>query len=195
MISTLPGPPGYPETDEDDDEEEECDTGNCSVGISSGIYTLITTQTWIALHLIQQRTVYKYIPVRIKVKPRTSKVCIFLLYVIWHRRWDISRLRCRCRAEIQCSNGEIGRSLTTGVYYPNISVLHKFNGVFTQPTLWRACLSPTNVSCQTSSLGIKDRKGLLYKQHRQSFGAGWMLSGYERLHINPDGNILLTDGM
>ncbi len=221
MASTLPGPPDNPPgVDGGGCQGCKCGGvgGSCTVLAESGdllidhflpSYKLLGQEEGLTL-LYDSSTVYQYVPIRVKAKPRPSsaKPDLFKLNAsigggggsggavlsLDFLGADVEQDFRSLMMEMIASRP----SMTTGVYYPNIVASQKFGStVFYRTDIFggRATV-PTNVtnpkpvvSSTKTSYGIP-----INNQIDSPFGAGWNISGYERLHINPDGNILLTDG-
>jgi RHS repeat-associated protein len=219
MASTLPGPPDNPPgVDGGGCQGCKCGGvgGSCTVLAESGDllidhflppYKLLGQEEGLTL-LYDSNTVYQYVPIRVKAKPRpnSARPDLFKLNASFGGGGggggisvdflgvDVEQdFRLLMMQEISSRP-----SMTTGVYYPNIVASQKFGStVFYRTDIFggRATV-PTNVtnpkpvvSSTKTSYGIP-----INNQIDSPFGAGWTISGYERLHINPDGNILLTDG-
>ncbi len=223
MVTTLPGPPDNPpDTNPDPDcsgDDCGCDEGNCYVRVSSGnltidyllpSYKIFGTDNGLTLQY-NSDTVYNYIPVSIRSKPRlgsaTPLASIFNISAFsgssgtgggsgLSLKFRGTNVEQRYRVLFDGIGSR--SSIKTGVYYPNISVSQEFNGVFyTTNTFGGAAIAPTNVLLPKPAVSkTRTSKRIPIENNIDSpFGAGWMLSGYERLYINPDGNILLTDSI
>ena len=195
--------------DNDDTDKEAEDPG---VGISSGVLTLEHALPPVRLLGVSQALafVYRstsadpsvhigtetYLDTQATELPVTTGAVIEVEGIRHEAKFQAQEGGARQAFMFEAENAR-GEELRTGSYPYTLELSNDYEAEYANADCF-GC--PPTASTGVSADGLKSvsidvtGRAIVNNQRGSPFGAGWTLSGLQRLHFDPDGYVLLTDG-